>query len=209
MSTPKMLQIPPSVVECIYLMQTYVYIDKYSGEVHMREISPYTAPGFILGVCAQVPFLQSFVSPYIDDAICGNVYEVAVSDQYKDEVAINECVNSNLIYYEYTPNDCDFVLSVILNAIIQSMFGRTNMHFKSYIDESVADIAATANIYPMKFILPRSFRHIMKTTLNSVPHMRTRMMSLLCQKNNYPKGNVWSLVKVYWILNLLLMLLFE
>lgn len=197
MSTPKMLIIPSSVVECIYLMQTYVYIDKYTGEVHVREIAPFVAPGFILGVCAQIPFLQSFVSPYINDAIGGNVYEVTVSDQWKGEVALNEYVNSHLIYYQYTPNDCDFVLSVMLNAIIQSMFGHTNIDFKNYIDESVADIADTANIYPMSFFLPNTFRHTIKTTLNCVPHMRTRMMSLLCQKNIYPKGNVWSLIKVY------------
>lgn len=44
MDMPKMLQIPPSIEECIYLMRSYIYIDKYSGEVHIREISPYLAP---------------------------------------------------------------------------------------------------------------------------------------------------------------------
>lgn len=65
MDFPKNLQVPPSVEECIYLMRSYIYIDKYSCEVHIREISPFLAPAFVLGICAQIPFLYQFVKPYI------------------------------------------------------------------------------------------------------------------------------------------------
>lgn len=87
-----------------------------SGDVTIREVSPFLAPGFILGMCSQIPFLFSFVKGYIKDVWRGNVYEVQISEQHKDEMNRNEFVNTQLIYYEYTPADCDYVLSVILNA---------------------------------------------------------------------------------------------
>lgn len=191
-----MLQIPPTIEECIYLMRSYVYIDKYSGEVHIREISPYLAPGFILGICAQIPFLYEFVQPYIQDVLSGTIVEVAANDMYKQEMACNEFVASQLLFYEYTPVDCDFVLAVLLHAIIQSMYGRPNVNFRAQIEESANNIASMANIFPMTFFVPRTFRHIMKTTLSSVPDLRVRIMSLLCQNNFYQHGTVWSLVKV-------------
>lgn len=97
----------------------------------------------------------------------GNVYEVAVSDQYKQEMIRNEFVNAQLIYFNYTPADCDYVLSVILNAIIQSTFGRVNINFLGRIEESAQHISQMANIFPMMFSLPKTFRHIMRTTLIS------------------------------------------
>lgn len=137
----KNLQIPHSVEECIYLMRSYIYIDKFTCEVHIREITPALAPGFILGVCAQIPFLYSYVKPYIkgkgvriehifyrilivissmflekrcvykmlyaffffEDVMRGQVYEVAISDQYKQEMMRNEFINTQLLYYNYTP----------------------------------------------------------------------------------------------------------
>lgn len=65
MDLPKNLQIPPSVEECIYLMRSYIYIDKFACEVYIREISPCFGPAFVLGVCAQIPFLYNYVKPYI------------------------------------------------------------------------------------------------------------------------------------------------
>lgn len=126
----------------------------------------------------------------------GNVYEVAVSDQYKQEMIRNEYVNAQLLYYNYTPADCDYALSVILNAIVQSTFGRMNANFVARNEESAQHISQMANIFPMNFFFPKTFRHIMKTTLISTPELRIRMMSLLCQNNFHQKGSVWSLVKV-------------
>lgn len=139
MDLPKNLQIPHSVEECIYLMRSYIYIDKYASEVHIREISPCFGPAFVLGVCAQIPFLYNYVKPYIKgnfdfiivqffltnfvchfigfsfpcmkyyshqfqtDAMRGTVYEVAVSDLYKQEMFRNEFVNAQLLYFSYTP----------------------------------------------------------------------------------------------------------
>lgn len=196
MDLPKNLQIPPSVEDCICLMRSYVYIDKYSGEVHIREITPCLAPGFILGVCAQIPFLYNFVKPYIKDVFRGAVFEVMVGEDYKSEMNRNEYINSQLLYYDYTPADCDFVLSVVLNAIIESTFGRLNINFNGRVEESARHISEMANIYPMNFSFPHTFRHIMKTTLISVPELRVRLMSLLCSNTFYRKGSVWSLVKV-------------
>ncbi|XP_031628472.1 uncharacterized protein LOC116344177 [Contarinia nasturtii] len=196
MDTPKNLQIPSSVEECIYLMRSYIYIDKYSGEVSIRELSPFLAPGFVLGLCAQIPFLYSFVKGYIKDVWRGDVYEVAITEMHKDEMQRNEFVNSNLIYFEYTPADCDYVLSVILNAVVTSSFGR-GCNFFARMNESSQHIAQMANIFPMQFLFPRTFYHIMKTCMLSVPELRVRMMSLLCLNNFYHKGSVWSLVKRY------------
>lgn len=204
MDLPKNLQIPTSVDDCICSMRSYIYIDKYMGEVHIREITPSIAPGFILGVCAQIPFLYNFVKPYIKDVFRGHVYEVTASDQYKGEMVRNESLNHQLLYYEYTPADCDFVLSVLLNAIIESTFGRMNSNFNARVTESVRNIAEMANIYPMNFYFPQTFRHVMKTTLISVPMLRIRMMSLLCSNKFYRQGSVWSLVKVCLLSNLFL-----
>ncbi|XP_055304097.1 uncharacterized protein LOC129569359 [Sitodiplosis mosellana] len=200
MDLPKNLQIPHSVEECIYLMRSYIYIDKYTCEVHIREITPSLVPGFILGICAQIPFLYSYVKPYIKDVMRGHVYEVAISDQYKQEMVRNEFVNAQLLYYNYTPADCDYVLSVILNAVVRSTFGHVNANFLSQMEESSQHISQMANIFPMAFYFPQTFRHIMRTTLISTPELRIRMMSLLCQNHFYQKNSVWSLVKRYiWI----------
>lgn len=201
MDLPKNLQIPRTIEDCIYSMRSYIYIDKYMGEVHIREITPCLAPGFVLGVCAQIPFLYSFVKPYIKEVFRGQIHEVAASDQYKGEMARNEYLNSQLLYYEYTPEDCDLALSVLLNAIIESTFGRMNSDFDARVTEIVRNIAEMANIYPMNFFFPQTFRHVMKTTLISVPVLRVRMMSLLCSNKYYRQGSVWSLVKVCVLLN--------
>lgn len=192
-----MLQIPSNENECIHLMRSYIYIDKYRGEVHIREISPFLAPGFILGMCAQIPFLYELVQPYIDEVMACKIYEVMATDQYRQEMARNEIVNAQLLYYQYTPVDCDFVLAVLLHAIVQSMYGRSNTNFRAQIEESVYNISAMANIFPMNIFFPSTFRHIMKTTLLSMPELRVRMMTLLCQNNFYQHGTVWSLVKVW------------
>lgn len=194
-----MLQIPPSFKGCVYLSRSYMYIDKYNGVVYIREISPFFAPGFIMGVCGQIPFLHDMVQPYLNDVGWGNIYEVAISDQYKNEMERNAYVNANADDAStclYTPTDCDFVLSVVLNAITFSMYGHFNRDFEDHVNESVQNISTMANIYPMTFMFPQSFRHTMKTTLESVPNLRLRMMSLLCQNNYYQHGNVWSLIKV-------------
>lgn len=150
-----------------------------------------------MGICAQVPFLYELVQPYIEDIRNGQVYEVAATDTYQQEMARNDFVNTQLIMYEYTPVDCDFVLAVLLHAIIQAMYGRINSKFHLQIEESAQNIASMANIFPMQFSIPRTFRHIMKTTMVSVPELRIRLMSMLCQNNFYQHGTVWSLVKVF------------
>lgn len=134
---------------------------------------------------------------FFKDVVHGNVYEVSISDQYKQEMIRNEFSNAQLLYFNYTPADCDYVLSVILNALIQSTFGRVNANFHTRIEESAQHISEMANIFPMNFFLPKTFRHIMRTTMISTPELRLRMMSLLCQNNFYQKGSVWSLVKVW------------
>lgn len=164
-----MLQIPASIEDCIYLMRSYIYIDKFHGNVDIREITPCLAPAFILGVCAQIPFLYEFVQPYVQEVYQRTIYEVEISEQCQQEIARNDYLNSQMIYFEYTPTDCDFVLSILLNAIVHSMYGRTSQNFKQFLHESISNICEMANIYPMNVNLPRSFRHIMKSTLIAVP----------------------------------------
>lgn len=196
MDTAKILQIPSSMDECKYLMRSYIHIDKFNGTVHIQDISPFFAPGFILGICAHIPFLQEFVEPYIIDVGYGNIHEVCISDEYSRDIELNAYVNANAETYSYTPTDCDFVLSVLLNAITFSMYGHEYRDFENHVDESVTNISTMANIYPMAFYFPQSFRDTMKTTLISTPNLRIRMMSLLCQNDFNQQESVWALVKV-------------
>lgn len=200
MEVSNILQIPSTIEECINLTRSYIYIDKFTAEVTIREISPFLAPGFILGLCSQIPFLYEFVEPYINSVASGAIYEVQPSDQYKHEMLRNIYINSQLLYFEYTPTDCDFVLSVLLTAVVHSMYGRPNHNFKSFVADSVKNITTMAGIYPMAVYFPPTFRHIMKTTLIAVPELRIRMMALLCQNGFSNKGSIWSLIKRYiWI----------
>lgn len=200
MEETKILQIPPTIKECIYLMRSYIYIDKSNADVTIREISQCFAPGFILGLCGQIPFLHQFVEPYINSVHQGAIFEVQPSDQYKNEVMRNEYINSLLLYFRCTPTDCNFILSVILTAVIHSMYGRPNSNFNVYMAEQVNNITMMAGIYPMTVHFPSSFRHIIKTTLIAVPELRLKMMSLLCRNTLLNNGSIWSLIKRYvWI----------
>lgn len=200
MEGSNILQIPPTIEECIYLMRSYVYIDKMNGEVTIREISPCFAPGFILGLCSQIPFLYGFVEPYLNGVVSGSIFEVQQSDQYKQEMMRNDWINSQLLYFDYTPTDCDFVLSVILSTIVHCMYGRPNYGFKRFVGDCVENITEMAGIYPMQVNFPNTFRHVMKSTLIGVPELRIQMMTMLCQNNYFNRGSVWSLVKRYiWI----------
>lgn len=191
-----MLQIPQSAEECINSMRSYIYIDKMNAEVYIRDISPYLAPGFILGVCAQVPFLADFVWNYFTDVNQGKVHECIISNQYKPEMERNIYMNEQGLQFLYTPTDTDFVLFVVLNAITFSMFGRRSRNFENHIDESVNVISSIANIMPLTFYFPSTFREVMRKTLHSVPELRLRMMSLLCQSNVQQDKTVWTLVRV-------------
>lgn len=195
MDSPKNLQIPPTIEECIYLMRSYVYIDKYNMEVQIREISPFLAPGFVLGVCAQIPFLCDFVKSYIRDVGLGKVYEVQISDCYHIELTRNNYINSQFFSYEYTQSDCSFILSVILNTIVQSMYGRENLDFLHLVDHTVKRISQMANMQPMTIYFPKTFRHIMKNALCGAPELRIDMMSLLCT-NSFRSPGIWSMIKV-------------
>lgn len=202
MNLPKNLQIPATVEQCIYLMRSYVYIDKYNMEVQIREISPYLAPGFILGLCAQVPFLYEFVKPYIRDVKRGKVHEVTISDRYQLEMARNQYINAQYYGYEYTQSDCSFGLSVILNAIVQSMYGRENFNFLAQVDQTVKRVSEMANQQPMVIYFPKTFCQIMQSTLICVPELRIDMMSLLCTNSFHERG-VWSMVKVHEFIQLI------
>lgn len=169
MNPLKSLQIPSAIDECISLMRSYVYIDKFNGCVDVRAISQYLTPGFILGVCGQIPFLYDIVCTYIDDAIAGQVYEVQVSNQHSKEMSQNYQLLRQLPHYTYTPTECDLVLSALLNAIIYSMFGPPTLHFDKIVAGKVQDICSMANIYPMNVNFPRLFGDVMKTTLTATP----------------------------------------
>lgn len=169
MNPLKVLQIPPSIDECISLMRSYVYIDKFNGCVDIRGISQFLTPGFILGVCGQIPFLYDTVYTYIEDVAAGEVYEVQVSNQHSKEMSQNYQFLRQLTYYTYTPTECDLVLAVLLNAIVLSMYGPPTKNFEKMLAEKVEDICSMANIYPMNVNLPGIFRDVMCTTLTSTP----------------------------------------
>lgn len=172
MNPLKTLQIPATTDECIALMRSYIYIDKFNGCVDIREISPYLVPGFILGMCAQIPFLYDLVPGYIGDVTSGIVYEVDISDYYANEMNTNYDYIGQLTYYQYTPTDCDLVLSVLLNAIIYAMYGHPFRSFKKIITERVSTICDMANVYPIDFNFPSSFRDMIKTTMIAVPGIK-------------------------------------
>lgn len=169
MNSLKILQIPPTLAECIDMMRSYAYIDKYNGCVDVREVSPYLVPGFVLGVCGQIPFLFDCAESYINDVADRGVDEVIISKLYVGEMAQNHKMLNQMFYYEYTATDCDLVLSVLLNAIVFSIYGNPFRHFKRAIDQRVNKICDMANIYPINFNLPESFRDSIKTTLVALP----------------------------------------
>lgn len=169
MNPLKTLQIPATIEEAIALMRSYIYIDKYHGCVDIREISPYLVPGFILGMCAQIPFLFDVVPAYIEDVAAKTVYEVDINDYYAVEMASNYEYMGQLTYFQYTPTDCDLVLSVLLNAIIYAMYGNPFRNFNRVLTERVAKICDMANVYPMNFKMPASFQDLIKTTMVAVP----------------------------------------
>lgn len=166
-----MLQTPPTINECIDFMRSYIYIDKYNGCVNMCDMSQYLVPGLILGVCGQIPFLYDCAESYIDDVMSGELREVTISTQYSTEMKQNCKTLRQLQYFHYTPTDCDLVLSVMLNGIIYSMYGNPTRNFDRVIAERVGHICDMANVYPMNFKFPPSFREVVKTTLVSLPGM--------------------------------------
>lgn len=169
MNPLKVLTIPPSIDECIQLMRSCVYIDKYNGCVDVRSVSQVLTPGFILGVCGQIPFLHDTACMYIHDVMSGQVYEVHVSNQHSNEMMQNYHILHQLPYYSYTPAECDLALAALLNAIIYSMFGPPSQHFNKILGEKVEGICSMANIYSMKFNFPGLFRDVMNTTLTATP----------------------------------------
>lgn len=171
MNPLKTLQIPATIEEAIALMRSYVYIDKFNGCVDIREMSPYLVPGFILGMCAQIPFLYDVVPAYIQDVAARTVYEVDISGYYAGEMATNYEYMGQLTYFQYTPTDCDLVLSILLNAIIYAMYGNPFRNFSRVLTERVAKICDMANVYPVNFKLPASFQDLIKTTMVAVPGM--------------------------------------
>lgn len=197
MNQLKTLQTPSTLDECIQLMRSYVYIDKYNGVVIICDVSPYLVPGFILGVCGQIPFLRDCAQSYIADVMSGVIDEVTISKHYSQEMQQNSDTLRQLHVFKYTPTDCDLVLTVMLNGFIYSMYGQQTRNFDQAMADRVGDICNMANVYPITFKLPSTFREVMKTALVSLPELRTNIMSCMCPRFDFPEVNVWSLVKRY------------
>lgn len=119
MDLPRNLQIPHSVKECIYLMRSYIYIDKYTCEVHIREISPCFGPAFVLGVCAQIPFLYNYVKPYIK----GNVDIIFV--QFPVIHFVCEFIDFSFVCMKYYPNQfrcTDVMLGTVYEVTFSDLY---------------------------------------------------------------------------------------
>lgn len=192
MESSQVLQIPQSVEDCVYLMRSYVYVDKFYGEAHIREITSYFAPGFVLGVLAQIPFTHNIVKSYIEDVHNGYVGETVVSSLHLQEMERNQFINDQFIFYPFTGDDWNFILSGLLSTIVKCIY---NYDAPNQYD-CVSSIANMIGMPPMKLVLPDAFQFIMQSAFASAPELQHRMMLAIVRNEKPRKGvGTWTLIK--------------